>query len=105
MSLKTYLIIAVGVTATFYLLGLLAGTGLISVVRQFQSAALGGGMSPEIGRLVIDPITWALSGDIFAALVVGLLWPLALVWVLLFFLVAIFAFLGPGVGAARSTIS
>lgn len=106
MSFRTYLVVAFFVAIVLFALGNLGGAGLAlsNVVLNFKLGAEASGLSAGITDLLYEPFRLALSGNIFVCAVVGFLWPLAVVWIILIFLMMILSVLGPGIGAAAGTI-
>jgi hypothetical protein len=106
MKWYVYLLISAGVFAFFLIFGLIAGEGVISIISDMRNAAVGaGGLPAGIADLIVQPIVFALQGDIINAAIVGLLWPLTMVWLLLIVILLFFAYIIPGAGTARGTLS
>lgn len=104
INTKNYIIIAICVAIGFYVFGLLAGQGLTALFLSFKQQAEAAGMGAGLTQLIYEPMRIALEGNIVACVLIGIVWPLALFWVLLVFLMAIYAVLVPGLGTAAGTI-
>ena len=105
MSTRSYIIIAVVCVIVFLLLGLIAKDGIATFVEQTRVDAIAAGLAPFLADAIAVPVRLAFSGEILPAVIAGLLWPLVLLWVILLLVMLIFAFILPGVGAARGAIS
>ncbi|MCS6836864.1 MAG: hypothetical protein NZ750_12720 [Anaerolineae bacterium] len=103
MKTRQYLVVALVTGSIFYVLGLLGGPGLRSFILQFEAAAVRGGVSQGLVDLITEPMIQALSGSILASAIAGLLWPVTLLWVVLLFVLIVFAILGPGLNTAADT--
>lgn len=105
ISFRAYLVIAFIVAAVIYLLGLVADDNIVAFLLDIRGDATRAGMASVITNFVIEPLRLIFSGDLPGAIVGGILWPLLAVWGILFVLVAIFSFVGPGMGEAAGAIS
>jgi hypothetical protein len=104
MKTRQYLVVALGTGLIFYILGLLGGPGLRGFILQFEVAAVRGGVSQGLTDLITEPMIQALSGNLLAAVIAGLLWPVTLLWVGLLFVLIIYAILGPGLNTAGNAL-
>ena len=73
-------------------------TSYIQSVGGITAASPLGG---AVTGFVVNPIVWA-AGDPFGAIVAGLLWPLALLWLIFFVALFVFSIFAPTFGAATS---
>ncbi|QPC82529.1 hypothetical protein G4Y79_23050 [Phototrophicus methaneseepsis] len=106
MKWYVYLLIAVGVFAFFLLFGILAGDGVINLVSDMRTQAVSAGTLPVVvADVIVEPIIFALQGEIVNSAIVGLLWPLAVIWLLLLAILLIFAYVLPGLGIARGAFN
>jgi len=104
MRTRQYFVIALATGLIFYVLGLLGGPGLRDFILRFEGGALSGGISQGLVDVITEPMVQALSGNILAALLAGLLWPATLLWVVMLFVLIVYAILGPGVNTAGNAI-
>jgi hypothetical protein len=101
INFRTYVLIAIGVGLSCYLLGTLAGDALGQQLESLGNGGLSAGLAPVIVQIIIDPLIWVLSGDILAAVVAGVLWPLAAAWLVFLIFLLAFSLLGNGLLQAR----
>lgn len=104
MKTRQYLVVALVTGLIFYILGLLGGPALRGFILQFEDASVRGGISQGLVDLITEPMIQALSSNILAAAIAGLLWPVTLLWVVLLFVLITFAILGPGLNTAANAI-
>ncbi len=104
INTRNYIVIAICVALGFYVFGLLAGQNLTQLFLSFKLQAEAAGMSPTLTQLIFEPVRIALEANIIVCVLVGVVWPLALLWLLLMFLMVIYAVLVPGLGTAAGTI-
>lgn len=104
INARNYIVIAICVALGFYVFGLLAGQNLTQLFLNFKVQAEAAGMSPTLTQLIFEPVRIALEANIIACIIVGAVWPLALLWLILMFLMFIYAVLVPGLGTAAGTI-
>jgi len=105
MKWYVYLLIAAIVAALTLLFGIVAGQQVIELVTQMRGEAVAlGGLPVPVADLITQPIIFAFQGDIVNSLIVGIFWPLALVWLLLFVVLLFFAYIIPGAGIAGDQI-
>ena len=105
MKWYVYLLIAAIVAALTLIFGIAAGQQVIELVTQMRGEAIAlGGLSPAVADLIAQPIIFAFQGEIVNSLLIGLFWPLALVWLLMFVVLLFFAYIVPGAGIAGDQI-
>lgn len=103
LNWKTYLMIAVAVALALIAIGLIGGTGGATFITTIRQQAYSAGMVPWLADMIAIPLETALSGDILAAVIAGALWPVTLVWLILFFILMAYSILVPGAGAVGAT--
>ena len=77
------------------------GHAFIGFVQGIDSSAAGA-LGATVPGFVTKPIIWA-AGDPFGAIVAGILWPLALLWLIFFIALFVFSIFAPTFGAATSS--
>lgn len=102
---KSYLAIGITTGLLFFLAGRFAGPQVTAIVKQFESAANGAGMSSGLTSLFTEPIRIALEGNPFVCIIVGVIWPITFIVLLLFLLVVVYGIVVPGMQQAGTTIS
>jgi hypothetical protein len=101
---KSYLAIGICTALAFFIGGQLAGASLIDLIRRFEANAIGAGMSQGLTSLFTEPLRIALEGNPIVCAVAGAVWPLTLLWLLLFLLIVVYGIIVPGLSTAGSTI-
>lgn len=106
LNTRSYIVIAVVVALLLYGMSLLPslGASLNTLIFNFKIGAEASGLSGGVTNFIYEPMRLVFEGNLVACIMAGLLWPLALLWIILAFLMMIISVLGPGVGAARGTI-
>jgi hypothetical protein len=99
LNFRNYIIIA------FIVAGLLAaivyfdtGRTLVGYVNNSGNTAAQA-LGQQVTSLVTAPIAWAMS-DYVGAIVAALLWPLGVVWLILFVALFVFSIFAPAIGGA-----
>lgn len=101
VNFRTYLFIGVGIGFACYVLGMVAGPMLNAQLTNVRWGAVNAGLAPVLADLITQPFIFAFSGDLVGAVVAGVLWPLAVVWIVLLVLALVFTLLGGGIGQVR----
>ncbi|MCB9458424.1 MAG: hypothetical protein H6670_02155 [Anaerolineaceae bacterium] len=105
MKWYVYLMIAAIVAALTLIFGLAAGDQVIQIITEMRNIAMAsGGLPQPVADLIAQPIIFAFQGEIINSLLVGIFWPLALVWLILFVILLFFAYIVPGAGIAGDQI-
>ncbi|MCU0511915.1 MAG: hypothetical protein MUE40_05015 [Anaerolineae bacterium] len=104
IKFRTYVVIAVVVAVVVFLIGQAFGTGIDQGLRQLNGAARAVGMSAGIADLVTQPLRAMVTGGLPAAVMAGVLWPFAALWLFLMVLQFFFAVFGNGFSQAAGTI-
>jgi hypothetical protein len=104
LSFRNYLAISLIASAVIYLVGRLLGTQIRDALNGLNYSARAVGMTASIADFCTEPLKFAFSGELFAALGAGFLWPILVFWFLFIFLMIGFALLGGGFDRAADTI-
>lgn len=104
ISFRKYVLIAVIVAVAVFILGAAFGNGIASGLEQLKVAAMRAGMASTIASVVIEPLKAAFTGGIIGAILAGIMWPFAALWLFFVFLMFFFAALGSGFNQAANTI-
>jgi hypothetical protein len=102
---KAYVGIAIATALIFFLAGRLAGPNITNIILQFESNAVNAGMSRGFSSLFVEPIRISLEGNPIVCIVLGLVWPITLLWLGLFLIVVLYGIIVPGLQTAGTTIS
>ena len=102
ISFRAYIAVGVVVGIIIYLVGLVAGPQVAQFFSQLQANAIANGVDPTITTLVMGPFIFAFTEPIFGAIIVGVFWPLILVWLVLLFLLMILSAFSAGYNTAAS---
>lgn len=100
LSFKRYVLFGIGAGFFFYLFGLVAGNIVAAQFEEIRRLVVGTGIPPALGQIVLDPVIWVFSGDIFAAVMGGILWPLVLFWLILVVALLALGIIATGLGIA-----
>lgn len=107
MTWRTYIVIAIIVAILLFLAGSVdsVSNGLVGLVADFRNRAVGSGaFSAGLGDLILNLWRLAFDGNIFVCLIIGALWPLALLWIILIFIMAVIGLIIPNVQSGRCVI-
>lgn len=97
INFKVYIIIAIALFAILFAVQLLgAGPGTAGFFQTVQVNAANAGLGATVANFVIGPFVWTFNTYIYGPAVAALLWPVAIIWLLLFVIVWMFSLLAPG---------
>ena len=102
---KVYAFVALCTSAMLYGINWLdRNEALVGFLNKQVTRASTSGLGSAIAKLIVKPMIFAVDTPA-GAVVGGLLWPMALLWLLLFVLLMMFSFLAPAMGKARCGFS
>lgn len=99
ISFRVYLLIAFVVFALLFAVQLFGGgPGVAQFFTSVRATAVNSGLSFTIANFILGPIIWIFQTQYYGPIVAGLLWPVDIVWLLLFIIVWMYGLLAPGFG-------
>ena len=101
INARAYIIIAFITAAALYAIQLF-DNGWTGNFIQDQATAASAVLPNSIVALISGPLTWAFTSPI-GAIITGIFWPFAFLWIFLFVVMQVFAFIAPGLSNVQST--
>ena len=95
-KMRTYLLIGLLVGVVVGFLALVGGEQIVGFAQEIQNNALASQISPTIVNFVTGPIILVFSNPIVGGVIVGILWPLVIVWMILLLLLIMLTAFGVG---------
>ena len=97
ISFRVYLIIAFFVFLAVFAVQFFDGApGAVSFLEGVRSTADRAGLGYTVANFILGPMIWSFDTYVYGPILVGLLWPVAAIWIFLFVIVWIFSLMAPG---------
>ncbi len=96
LNMRTYIAIGVVVGVVVGFLSFVGGEQIAGFAQEVQNNAIGNGIAPMIANFVTGPIILVFTEPIIGGVLIGILWPLAIVWLVLLLLLIMLAAFGTG---------
>lgn len=102
ISARVYIIIAVITAGSLYAVQLFDQNEFAAGFIQDQASSASSVLPNAIVQLIAGPMEWAFTSPI-GAIMAGLFWPLGFLWIFLFVVMQVFAFIAPGLSNVQDS--
>ena len=104
INARVYAIIALFVAGALYGIQLVDQNDWAAGFIQEQATAAQAVLPRSLVLFIAGPLEWAFTSPL-GAIMTGLFWPFAFLWIFLFVVMQVFAFIAPGLGNVQDSYS